>query len=47
VKKLVLTHLVPSIPPQDRAEQNFIKGMSDIYAGPILVGRDGMVIEID
>ncbi len=47
VKKLVLTHLVPSIPPQERAEKNFIQGMSDIYAGPILVGRDGMVIEIE
>lgn len=47
VRKLVLTHLVPSIPPQERAEQNFIRGMSDIFPGPIVVGRDGMVIEVD
>ncbi|MBW1801704.1 MAG: MBL fold metallo-hydrolase [Deltaproteobacteria bacterium] len=45
VGKLVLTHLVPSIPASDQAEQLFVQGMSDIYKGPILVGRDGMVIE--
>jgi ribonuclease Z len=44
VKKLVLTHLVPSIPVADQADQMFIQGMSDIYKGPIIVGRDGMVI---
>ena len=46
VKKLVLTHLVPSIPPQERAEKNFVRGMSDIYDGPIIVGRDGMTIDV-
>jgi ribonuclease Z len=44
VKKLVLTHLVPSIPPAHQADQLFTQGMSDIYTGPIIVGRDGMVI---
>ncbi|MEK7795180.1 MAG: MBL fold metallo-hydrolase [Candidatus Hydrogenedentota bacterium] len=44
VKKLVLTHLVPSIPPEDGPEKNFIRGMADIYKGPIVVGRDGMEI---
>jgi ribonuclease Z len=44
VKKLVLTHLVPSIPVADQADQMFIQGMSEIYKGPIIVGRDGMVI---
>jgi ribonuclease Z len=45
VRKLVLTHLVPSIPVNSEAEQMFIQGMSDIYKGPLLVGRDGMVID--
>lgn len=45
VDKLVLTHLVPSIPPNDQMEKAFIKGMSDIYKGTIFVGRDGMIIE--
>jgi len=45
VGKLVLTHLVPSIPVNDQADQLFVQGMSDIYKGPILVGRDGMIIE--
>ncbi|MFC1863561.1 MBL fold metallo-hydrolase, partial [Thermodesulfobacteriota bacterium] len=45
VEKLVLTHLVPSIPPEDKSEKAFIQGMSNIYQGTILVGRDGMTIE--
>jgi ribonuclease Z len=47
IKKLAITHLVPSIPPTDAAEANFIRGMAAIYAGPIVVGRDGMVIRIE
>jgi len=43
-KKLVLTHLVPSIAPVEAQETNFVRGMSDIYSGPILVGRDSMLI---
>jgi ribonuclease Z len=46
-KKLVLTHLVPSIAPVDAQEQNFIRGMSAIYSGPIVVGRDGMMFSLD
>jgi ribonuclease Z len=46
VKKLAITHLVPSIPPTDQAEANFVRGMAEIYRGPIVVGRDGMVIEV-
>ena len=45
VGKLVLTHLVPSIPVADQADQMFTQGMGDIYKGPIIVGRDSMVIE--
>ena len=47
VKKLVLTHLIPSIPPSEAAERNFIRGMAEIYSGEIVVGRDGMVISLD
>jgi ribonuclease Z len=47
VKKLAITHLVPSIPPADAAEANFVRGMAAIYPGPIVVGRDGMVIKIE
>jgi hypothetical protein len=38
---------VPSIPPTDAAEKNFARGMSDIYDGPIIVGRDGMTIDVE
>jgi ribonuclease Z len=47
VKKLAITHLVPTIAPTDAAEANFIRGMAAIYTGPIVVGRDGMVIKIE
>lgn len=44
VKKLVLTHMVPS--PMNRAmEAMFIRGMRKIYKGPIEVGRDLMEIK--
>jgi ribonuclease Z len=44
VKKLALTHLFPSIMPTDQAEALFTRGMSDLYKGPIVVGRDGMEV---
>ena len=44
VKKLALTHLFPSIAPTDAAEAQFIRGMSDYYDGPIIVGRDGIEV---
>ena len=47
VKKVVLTHLVPSIAPEDGAEKMFVRGMSDIYAGPIVVGRDNMIFSVE
>jgi ribonuclease Z len=46
VKKLALTHLFPSIPPTDQAEAQFIRGMSDLYDGPIIVGRDGTEVSL-
>jgi ribonuclease Z len=44
VKKLVLTHLVPSIPPDEDREALFMQGMDKIYSGTIIAGRDGMNI---
>ncbi len=44
VRKLALTHLFPSIAPNETAEALFIEGMSDYFDGPIIVGRDGMEI---
>lgn len=46
-KKLVLTHLVPSFPPEDDPEKMFVRGMSDIYSGPIVVGRDNMIFTVE
>ena len=47
VKKLVLTHLVPSIPPNETMEKLFTQGMSDVYTGEIIAGRDGMTVTVD
>lgn len=47
VKKVVLTHLVPSIAPEDGPEKMFVRGMSAIYAGPIVVGRDNMIFTVE
>lgn len=45
-KALALTHLVPSIAPADGPERMFMAGMTEIYAGPISCGRDGMWFEV-
>jgi ribonuclease Z len=47
VKTLVLTHLVPSIPPDDGMEALFVQGMDEIYSGTIIAGRDGMNIAVE
>jgi ribonuclease Z len=41
VKRLVLTHLVPSIPTTDEAKSEFAAGMSDLYKGDLKVANDG------
>jgi ribonuclease Z len=46
VARLALTHLVPSIPPTAAAEASFVRGMAEVYGGPIVVGRDGMVLTV-
>lgn len=47
VKAVALTHLVPSIPPDDRTEAIFVQGMAAIYDGPISCGRDLMWFDIE
>ncbi len=44
VKKLVLTHMVPS-PMNIAMEAMFVRGMRKIYKGPIKVGRDLMEVK--
>ena len=44
VKKLLLTHLIPVTPTTDAAEMSFVRGMSEIFSGPIIVGRDLMTV---
>jgi ribonuclease Z len=46
-KKVVLTHLVPSIAPIEAQEKMFVRGMSEIYSGPIVVGRDNMIFTVE
>jgi ribonuclease Z len=46
VKHLVLTHHIPAPAANPAAEQAYIEGMAEIYAGPISVGRDLMVFEL-
>jgi ribonuclease Z len=46
-KKVVLTHLVPTIAPEDGPEKVFVRGMSDIYSGPVVVGRDNMTFTVE
>ena len=46
VKKLAITHLVPSIPPTDQAEANFMRGMKAIYQGRSSWVAIGMTIEV-
>lgn len=45
VKKLVLTHMIPS-PLNQAMEAMFIRGMRKIYKGPIKVGHDLMEVKV-
>lgn len=46
VKTLVLTHLIPGLPPLAILNRLFKKGMKKIYKGRIIVGKDGMKIKL-
>jgi ribonuclease Z len=43
VRKLVLTHLVPSV-PLSMGDAPFLAGLSEIFKGVIIVGKDGLRI---
>ena len=45
VKQLVLYHIVPPLPIRPM-ERMFVKGVSDVYTGPVLVSRDGTWIDL-
>jgi ribonuclease Z len=47
VKHLVLSHLIPPIPNDGPIVDAFVAGMSDIFSGPITVGRDLQRISIE
>ncbi len=47
VKRLVLSHLIPAVPPTaEDAKAAFTAGMSDIFDGPIEIGHDLMRITV-
>lgn len=45
VKQLVLYHLVPPLPFKPM-ERRFVRGVSDVYSGKVLVSRDGSWIDL-
>jgi ribonuclease Z len=40
VRQLVLSHLIPPIPNDGPLVEQYVEGMSAIYDGPVVVGRD-------
>ncbi len=45
-KKLVFNHIVPPL-PNILAEGIFLNGISDIYQGEVILGKDGMMFSLD
>ncbi|MBD3213604.1 MAG: MBL fold metallo-hydrolase [Candidatus Lokiarchaeota archaeon] len=41
VKKLVIVHITPPL-PNEKTEKLYLKGVSDIYDGPVILGKDLM-----
>ncbi len=46
VGEVVLTHVLPSVRNDAAAEEAFMKGMSDVYAGSIRMARDTQRIPV-
>lgn len=44
-KKLLLSHIVPPLPIKP-LEHIFVRGVSDVYDGPVTVGRDGSYVSL-
>jgi ribonuclease Z len=46
VRRLVITHLIPPIPPNPVAEGLFEGEMTEVYRGRLTLARDGMRIRV-
>jgi ribonuclease Z len=46
VSKLVLTHLIPPIPNEGPAVEEFVRGMADVFSGELLVAQDMQKVTI-
>ena len=46
VKKLVLSHLIPAVPDEGPLAEQFVAGMSDIFSGELVLGRDLMRLDV-
>lgn len=46
VKKLVYTHVVPPV-PNEKIEQMFLKGVSDVFTGEVVLGKDMMKFRLN
>ncbi len=46
MQHLVLSHVMPPIPDEGPEVDAFVRGLSDIYAGPITVARDLLRLEV-
>ncbi len=46
VKKLVITHVTPPL-PNEKVEVLYLKGVSDIYKGEIILGKDCMKFQLN
>jgi ribonuclease Z len=44
-KHLLFNHIVPPLPPPP-LEGVFLEGVSDVYGGPVTIGRDGTLVEL-
>ncbi len=47
VRRLALSHLIPPIGNEGAEVERFVKGMSDVYGGPIVVARDCQRIAVE
>ena len=46
VKKLVIVHVTPPL-PSEKTEKLYLKGVSDIYDGPVILGKDLMKFKLE
>ena len=46
VKKLVYTHVVPPV-PNEKVQQMYLKGVSDVFTGEVVFGKDMMKFRLN